>query len=103
MDVSIILVSYNTILLTASAIDSIIEKTQGITYEIILVDNNSVDGTVEYLDGKFNENLIIVKSTKNLGFGKANNLGIEIANGKYVFLLNTDTILINNAIKVLWW
>lgn len=102
MDVSVIIVNYNTKELTKNTIYSVIEKTKELNYEIILVDNNSIDGSVEFLEKKYKNKVIFIKNEKNLGFGKANNKGIKIAKGKYVFLLNSDTLLLNNAIKILF-
>lgn len=102
MDVSVIIINYNTLELTENTITSVIEKTQGIKYEIILVDNASTDGSKKYFEEKYRNKIIFLKNKENLGFGRANNKGIEIAKGKYVFLLNSDTLLINNAIKILF-
>lgn len=103
MQVSIIMVNYNTLKLTKNAINSILEKVKGIEYEIILIDNNSEDGSKEYFTELHNHGKIrLVISQENLGFGRANNIGFDLAKGKYIFLLNTDTILINNAIKILY-
>lgn len=98
--VSVILVSYNTRELTINAIRSVYEKTQNVTFEIILVDNDSHDNTVERVEEIF-PSVICIKNKENYGFGYANNIGAKIAKGEYIFLLNTDTILINNAIKIL--
>lgn len=98
--VSVILVSYNTRELTISAIRSVYEKTHDVIFEIILVDNDSQDNTVEHVEAIF-PNVICIKNKENYGFGYANNIGAKIAKGEYIFLLNTDTILINNAIKIL--
>ena len=100
MDVSIIIVNYNTLNTTKDCLDSIQNKTKDIEYEIILVDNASTDGSIEFFQ-KFN-NLTFIKSDTNLGFGRANNLGLKKASGKYIFLLNSDTILLNNAIKLFY-
>ena len=97
MDVSIIIVNYNTKKMTSDCIDSIIQHTSGISYEIILVDNDSKDGSVDFF--KRDKRVFFISSNKNLGFGKANNLGYKYSKGKYIFLLNSDTILLNNAIK----
>ena len=102
MDVSVIIVNYNTLELTKNTINSVIEKTEDINYEIILVDNASTDGSIEYFEEKYRNKIIFLKNKENLGFGKANNRGIEIANGKYIFLLNSDTLLINNAIRIFY-
>ena len=98
MDVSIIIVSYNTKGLLADCLNSIREKTHGVKYEVIVVDNDSKDGTQEMLKAEFTW-VRLIESKENLGFGKANNLGMKNALGKYLFLLNSDTILVNNAIK----
>lgn len=100
MDVSIIIVNYNTCRMTAECIDSVRQKTVGISYEIILVDNGSTDGSKEVFE-KF-EGIKYIYSDENLGFGRANNLGAKYASGEYLFLLNSDTLLINNAIKILY-
>lgn len=102
MDVSIIIINYNTLELTKNTINSVVEKTKDINYEIILVDNASTDGSVEYFEKNYKDKIIFLKNEENLGFGRANNKGIEVAKGKYTFLLNSDTLLINNAIKILF-
>lgn len=100
-DVSIIFVNYKTKDLTINAINSVIEKTQGINYEIFVVDNASNDGSIESIEKQF-LNINIIKSEINGGFGYANNLAIKQAGGKYILCLNTDTILISNAIKIMF-
>ena len=100
--VSIIMVNYNTKELTKKAIQAVFDKTEGVEYEIIVVDNDSKDGSVEELKKTFQDKITIIESNENLGFGRANNLGIKQANGKYIFLLNSDTELINNAIKIFY-
>ncbi|ASY76561.1 glycosyltransferase family 2 protein [Pectobacterium polaris] len=98
--ISIILVSYNSCELTLQTIKSIYEKTQGITFEVILVDNNSIDDTLVQVEKLFPK-VICIKNNENKGFGSANNLGAKRASGDYLFLLNTDTLLISNAVKIL--
>ncbi len=98
MDVSIIIVNYNTKQLLSNCLNSIKDKTKDIEYEIIVVDNNSHDGSQEMLKNDFPW-VRLIESKENLGFGRANNLGMKNAQGKYFFLLNSDTILVNNAIK----
>jgi len=102
VQVSIIIVSYNTKELTKQTIQSVFDKTEGIEYEVIVVDNDSKDGSVEELKKTFQNRITIIQSKENLGFGKANNLGIKQSKGKYIFLLNSDTELINNAIKIFY-
>lgn len=100
MKVSIIIVNYNTSQLLKSCIESIKKWTLAIVYEIIVVDNASIDDSVEMLKREHGD-VKVIKSADNLGFGKANNLGAKIASGEYLFLLNSDTLLLNNAIKIL--
>lgn len=100
MEISIIIVNYNTIDLTIQCIKSIFEFTEGISFEVIVVDNGSVDHSVERIKSEF-FNVNVIAANDNLGFGKANNLGAKYAIGKYLFLLNSDTILIENSIKIL--
>ncbi|MDD5020756.1 MAG: glycosyltransferase family 2 protein [Endomicrobiaceae bacterium] len=102
MQVSIIIVNYKTKELAKDAIQSVFDKTEGINYEIIVIDNNSKDGSVEYLKNQFKDKIEVIDAGKNLGFGGGNNIGIRKAKGKYIFLLNPDTKLINNAIKILY-
>lgn len=100
IDVSIIIVNYNTLQMTRQCIDSIFTKTKGINFEIILVDNASTDGSQNYFKG--DKRILFIQSNKNLGFGRANNLGAKYSKGKYLFLLNSDTLLVNNAIKIFY-
>lgn len=102
MDVSIIIVNYKTPDLVIDCINSVRQLTEDISYEIIVVDNASADSSVETLKSKFGNTIQIIESDINLGFGKANNIGVKSAKGDYVFLLNSDTILMNNAIKILY-
>ncbi len=93
--VSIIVVTYNNLDYTKLCIGSIFEKTQYPNIEIVIVDNNSGDGTGEYLKelaGKHPEVRTIFNS-ENAGFAKANNQGILVASGDYIVLLNNDTIV----------
>ena len=101
MDVSIVIVNYHSAAMVIDCINSIYAKTQDISFEIIVVDNASGDGSVECLRDAFGDRIRLIASPENLGFGKANNLGAEAASGEYLFLLNPDTILINNAIGIL--
>lgn len=98
MDVSIIIVNYNTKKLTKNCIDSIFDKTKDVEFEVILVDNDSKDGSQEIFSK--DSRIKFVESGGNLGFGRANNLGLQYATGKYIFFLNSDTILLNNAVKI---
>lgn len=99
IDVSIIIVNYNTRQMTSECIDSVFEKTTGISFEVIVVDNASKDNSREFFSA--DKRIIYIYNDENIGFGRANNKGIEIACGRNILFLNSDTLLINNAIKML--
>lgn len=101
MDISFIIVSYNTCGLLRDCLKSVFGKTEDVSYEVIVVDNDSKDNSCEMVENEFPE-ARLVRSKVNLGFGKANNLGLSHAQGKYVLFLNSDCVLINNASKVLY-
>ncbi|PCH53538.1 MAG: family 2 glycosyl transferase [Flavobacteriaceae bacterium] len=90
MKVSVIIVTYNPMVWIQKCLSSLVESSSNC--EIIVVDNNSNDGSNDFIKRKYPE-ITLVENDKNLGFGKANNLGIEIAylnNSDYYFLLNQD-------------
>lgn len=99
MDVSIIIVNYNTFTLTKACIQSIYDKTHLTQFEIILVDNASIECDPHDFLKLFPE-IILIKNSTNLGFGRANNAGMSIAKGKYLLLLNSDTYLVNDALDI---
>jgi GT2 family glycosyltransferase len=101
MDVSIIIVNYNTKYLLFNCLKSIYEQTKGIDFEIIVSDNGSSDGSIEMMREYFPD-VIIIENHANLGFGTANNRAAQIASGAYFLFLNTDTILLNNAILLFY-
>ncbi|MDR1809420.1 MAG: glycosyltransferase family 2 protein [Prevotella sp.] len=101
VQVSVIIVNYNTAALLDECIESVIQKTEGVSYEIIVVDNRSEAGSLDSLVGKY-QDVHFLFSGENLGFGKANNWGGKESNGKYLFFLNPDTLLVNNAIAILY-
>ena len=99
MDVSVIIINYNTFDLTCSCIRSIKKFTVDIVYEIIVVDNASTerpapDFLVEFPDLK------LVANSENVGFARGNNIGIELASGQYILLLNSDAELLNNSLVI---
>ena len=101
-DVSIIIVNYKVAPLIVDCVNSIEEKTKRVSYEIIVVDNNSQDNSVSILKENLDERILLIESDMNLGFGKANNLGVQYAKGNYLFFLNPDTILMNDAASILY-
>lgn len=100
-DVSIVLVSYNTCDLTRNCLKSVYEKTTGLDFDVWVVDNASVDSSCEMIKEEFPQ-VNLIESKKNLGFAGGNNLAMQKCNSKYIFCLNTDTVLINNAVKILF-
>ena len=100
-ELSIITVSFNTEEITLNCLNSILKNTKGVDYEIIVVDNGSKDNSVKALKRLANDNpqIKLIEAGENLGFGKANNLGAGNAKGEYLLFLNSDTFVIDNAIK----
>ena len=100
LDLSIIIVNYNTRDITADCIKSVIKNTKGISFEIIMIDNASSDGSAEGIRPLTKEYpLKIIANDQNIGFGGGNNQGLKIARGRYLLLLNTDTIVSGNTLK----
>ena len=98
MDISFIIVHYNAVALLHNCVRSILEHTQGLKYEIIVVDNASSDRSIEQFPNAFeNAPIQLVLLNQNKGFGAGNNAAYKIAKGKYLFLLNPDTLLCSNA------
>lgn len=101
MDASIIFVNYNTISLLIESIDSVFKNTQGCEFEIIVIDNASADNSGNLLSDRYQNKVTFLALSENIGFGRANNEGMKIAKGRNIFLLNPDTLLRNNVIKIL--
>jgi hypothetical protein len=100
MDLSVIIVNYNTKKLTKQTIESCIRTIKDLDYEIWVVDNASTDGSQTYFQELFKEPFIhFIYNNDNLGFSKANNQAIERSTGEYVLLLNSDTIAHTDAIN----
>lgn len=94
---------YKTYELTKQTVDSVCRESAGFSYEIVLVDNHSADGSIErlqqdYADEIAKENLRIIQNEDNFGFAKANNIGVRAARGEYILFLNSDTQVVDNAI-----
>jgi GT2 family glycosyltransferase len=97
-DLSVVLVTWNALEVTAAAIDSIRAHTAGITYEVFVVDNGTTkDDTVAELPRRFPW-VRFIANPDNRGFTRANNQGIREARGRYVVLLNNDTVQTGNAL-----
>jgi GT2 family glycosyltransferase len=98
--VSFITVNYNGLGDTIEMITSLKKIVKSVSYEIIVVDNASRKDEISPLKELFSD-IICIKSEKNLGFAAGNNLGIDIAKGKYLFFINNDTYILDDNIKVL--
>ncbi|MEO6166069.1 MAG: glycosyltransferase family 2 protein [Chitinophagales bacterium] len=98
LEVSVIIVNYNVRFFLEQTLLSVKKAVLSINAEIIVVDNNSVDGSGEMIQDKFPDIVYIVNKL-NMGFAKANNQGIAIAEGKFVLLLNPDTIVEEDTIE----
>jgi hypothetical protein len=96
MDLSIVIVSWNTKKLLDECLASIFRETKNLNFEIFVVDNNSSDGTAEMIKEKYPQTRLI-KNKENCGFAAANNQAMKLATGKYILVLNPDTIFKNNA------
>lgn len=100
MKLSIVIVNYNVKYFLEQCLNSILASNIAFSYEIFIVDNNSTDGSVEYLKDKFPlKNIQFIANKTNPGFSKANNQAIKSAKGEYVLLLNPDTIIGENVLS----
>jgi len=97
IDVSVIIVNYNTTQLTKQCIQSVFQFRSKYVLEVILIDNASADRSIEQLIDLFPE-IQFIQNDRNIGFGAANNKGIKAAKGEFVFLLNSDTLLMSDAV-----
>lgn len=97
VDVSIIIVNWNTREPLYNCIMSIYKNMTGRSFEIIVVDNASSDGSADMVRSEF-ANVKLITNTENRGFAAANNQGIRASKGRYILLLNSDTIVLNNSI-----
>lgn len=100
MDLSIIIVNYNVKEFIYNLLPSLKKAGEGIDYEVIIVDNASSDGSVESLKRDFPE-IKLIPLENNLGFSKANNIGLREAAGEYLLLLNPDTLLSEDTLRVM--
>ncbi|MCK1619035.1 glycosyltransferase family 2 protein [Bradyrhizobium sp. 159] len=96
-DVSVIIVNWNTCDLLRQCLQSIRKETHSSAYELIVVDNASADNSRAMVRAEFPE-AILIENRENLGFAAANNQGIAVSKGRYVLLLNSDTIVLDRAI-----
>ncbi len=98
MDLSVIIVNYNVKHYIEQCIKSVLWCGRTLDLEVIVVDNDSHDGSVEYLRERFGNRITVIPSSRNLGFSKANNVGIRASSGDFVLLLNPDTIVTESSL-----
>lgn len=96
MDVSIGIVSYNTKDLLARCLESIFLKTEGVRFEVVVVDNCSTDGTLVMLKEYFPQ-VRLIGNNENRGYSKAVNQAYMVSKGDYFFIVNPDTEFVNNV------
>ncbi|MBU2577767.1 glycosyltransferase family 2 protein [Patescibacteria group bacterium] len=99
IDLSVIILSYNTRELLSQCVNSISPENQkGISFETIVVDNASQDGSQEIVEKEF-PRVILVRNKENIGFSGGNNVGIKIAKGNFILFLNSDTKVNKDALR----
>lgn len=99
MDLSIIIVNWNTKKLLFECLESIYKNTKEIALEIIVIDNASADGSAEMIKRNYTK-VNLIKSDINLGFARANNIAFEHTTGRYILLLNSDTVVKEKALDL---
>jgi len=100
IDISVVIVSFNTRSLTLDCLRSVFEQTKGLTFEVIVIDNASSDSSVQAIQTAFPQ-VRLVPQAENRGFAAANNLAAKLATGKWLLLLNPDTVVLDRAIDKL--
>ena len=98
IDVSLSIVNWNTRDLTSALIDSIYNTVKKLSVEILVVDNASTDGSVEHIV-RYYPKVIVIKNVNNVGYGRAHNQALRISKGRYKMILNSDVLLLDNALE----
>ena len=98
MKLSVVIVSYNVRELLTACIDSVVKAAEGIDTEVFVVDNKSVDDTIEVINRDYPW-VHLINNKENLGFSKANNIAIRQAEGEFVLLLNPDTVVAEGTLR----
>ena len=99
MDISVIIVNYNVRYFLEQCLRSLLKASDSLKIEIIVVDNQSTDGSVELIREKFSD-IYLIANQDNVGFGKACNQGLKVSKGKYVLFLNPDTIIQKDTLNL---
>lgn len=98
-DLSIVILTYNIREMALECLESVRKVSEGLKVEIIVSDNGSNDGVQEAIRQKFPE-VILVENSENLGYASGNNRGIQVSNGRYVLILNPDTVVDKDTFKL---
>ena len=98
--ISIAIVTYHNSSVIKKCLNSIFKTTKNFKFELIIVDNNSSDDTIEIIENNF-KNIKLIRNNKNVGFGAAHNIAIKLGRGKYHLVLNPDIIFTENSIEKL--
>ena len=101
MDISIVIVNWNTKDLLRDCLKSVYQTVKDVKFEVIVVDNASNDGSVAMVTEEFTD-VVIIENSENRGFGAANNQAFAVMKGRYALLLNTDAVLTENAVHELF-
>src|SRR5665213_2546433 len=101
VDLSIIIVSYNTKVLTLKALESLFAHPPSVNFEVVLLDNASPDDSFEAIDAAFPQ-IQAIAHPANCGFAGANNVAAERARGRRILLLNPDTVTLEHSHDALW-
>jgi hypothetical protein len=100
MDLSIIIVNWNTRDLLAQCLQSVYDTVQGLAFEVFVVDNASTDGSADMVRGRF-PGVQLIENAENVGFARANNQAMSSTTGRHILLLNPDTIVPPDAVSAL--
>ena len=100
MDLSIAVVSYNTRDLLLDCLQSVRDRTADVDYELIVVDNASRDGSAEAVRAGFPD-VTVLANAENVGFARACNQAASVSSGRYLLLLNSDTIMQKSALRTM--
>ncbi len=101
INISIVIVNYNSMDYLSHCISSIEKSSGNLAVEIIVVDNNSTEGQPTELQNQFPD-VRFIQLEENLGFGRANNIGVEHSSGKYILILNPDTVVEENTLQIMY-
>lgn len=99
MEITIVIVSYQAKYFLEQTLRSAIEAVEGLDCEIIVIDNNSGDGTAAWVKERFGQQVRLIENKHNVGFGRANNQAIAQARGRYTLILNPDTIVTRSCLQ----